>query len=117
MSNDNRYNGWTNYETWNVALWLDNDGANFWEERAQECYNDAQATVNFTREEEATFALSKEIKSEIEENTPTVTGMYADLLNASISAVNWHEIAEHYVDEVEKEEPEEEEENESKPSL
>ena len=23
MSQD--YNGWTNYETWNVALWLDND--------------------------------------------------------------------------------------------
>ena len=20
------YNGWTNYETWNVMLWLDNDG-------------------------------------------------------------------------------------------
>ena len=20
------YNGWTNYETWNVKLWLDNDG-------------------------------------------------------------------------------------------
>mgnify|MGYP003124253585 CR=1 FL=1 len=19
------YNGWTNYETWNVALWMDND--------------------------------------------------------------------------------------------
>tara|TARA_B100000214_G_scaffold181931_1_gene131220 strand:+ start:229 stop:513 length:285 start_codon:yes stop_codon:yes gene_type:complete len=23
MSQD--YNGWTNYETWNVALWMDND--------------------------------------------------------------------------------------------
>ena len=22
---DTRYNGWTNYETWNVALWLGND--------------------------------------------------------------------------------------------
>ena len=22
---DTTYNGWTNYETWNVALWLQND--------------------------------------------------------------------------------------------
>ena len=23
--NDQSYNGWTNYSTWNVALWLQND--------------------------------------------------------------------------------------------
>tara|TARA_R110000803_G_scaffold209198_1_gene278532 strand:- start:550 stop:909 length:360 start_codon:yes stop_codon:yes gene_type:complete len=23
---DNTYNGWTNFETWQAALWLDNDG-------------------------------------------------------------------------------------------
>jgi len=23
------YNGWSNYETWNVALWLDNDYFNY----------------------------------------------------------------------------------------
>ena len=25
MSNDNDYNGWKNYETWNVNLWIQND--------------------------------------------------------------------------------------------
>ena len=26
----NEYNGWTNYATWNVALWLDNEqGSHF----------------------------------------------------------------------------------------
>ena len=25
MSKDNSYNGWTNYETWNIALWIGNE--------------------------------------------------------------------------------------------
>lgn len=31
------YNGWTNYETWNVALWIENDP--FWYGVAKECDN------------------------------------------------------------------------------
>ena len=31
---DTTYNGWTNYETWNVALWVDNDEASYHLRRA-----------------------------------------------------------------------------------
>ena len=103
---DTKYNGWTNYETWNVALWFDNNQGtySFWTEQAQACFNDAEANKTFTKAERAKLALSKQMQAEVEENTPTVTGMYADLLNASLGSVNWYEVAEHYIDEVDKEE-------------
>lgn len=103
MDNDKRYNGWTNYETWNVALWMDNDASEYWNERAQEIYDDAEADKTFSRVERAALDLADAIKDEHEENTPTVAGCYADLLNAALSEVNWYEIAEHFIDTVEKE--------------
>ena len=33
------YNGWTNYETWNVALWIEND---------ESLYNIAKGAINYT---------------------------------------------------------------------
>lgn len=35
---DKTYNGWTNYETWNVALWIGND---------EFLYNTAKACVEY----------------------------------------------------------------------
>jgi hypothetical protein len=29
MKTDERYNGWKNWETWNLKLWLDNDYGNY----------------------------------------------------------------------------------------
>src|SRR5258708_36329 len=60
---DHRYNGWTNYETWNVALWIDNEESSYrqWNEIAQECYDDAKPDPYNTREENAVYELAKRL--------------------------------------------------------
>ena len=102
------YNGWTNYETWNVKLWMDNDEGsyNYWTEQAQEKYDEAEADGTFTREEQATLDLSDALKDYFEQEMAEIqaTGMWVDLLGAALSEVNWHEIAEHMIEDVDKEE-------------
>ena len=93
------YNGWTNYETWNVKLWMDNDESTYryWQEQTDETWKHArenQAWLGSTRKESAAAQLADTLKSEHEENQPEVSGMYADLLGAVLSEVNWLEIAE-----------------------
>lgn len=105
---DTRYNGWTNYETWNIALWLDNDAGSYeyWRERAQSAYDDAEAHDGLTREEIAALELADALRAEIEEGNPVQdASLYSDLLNAAISSANFYEIAAHWVEEVEKDEP------------
>lgn len=81
------YNGWTNYETWNVALWIDNDRGL------------ADEVTSMARRQTKTYELGQEIKGFIEELCPDLgASMFADLLNASLREVNWYEIAEHYID-------------------
>lgn len=112
MSTKKEYNGWYNYETWLVKLWIDNEegSSRYWDEAAQEVYDESEADAHFTRDERATLQLSDRLKSEFEEAQPEVTGFWADLINAAMSEVNWYEIAEHYIADVDKEEEEETEE-------
>lgn len=101
---DKEYNGWTNYETWCVALWLDNEQSTqeYWKERAADCYERSGVDKLFTREENATFKLCKIMQEETEEHNPMagIGDMYADMLNASLSMVNWYEIAKHRIDDL-----------------
>lgn len=105
MANDTRYNGWTNYETWCVNLWLTNDSASdsYWRETAQECFDDAETDSCFTREERAVLTLADRLKEETEEANVSLTDrlngtMFSDLLGAALSEVNWYEIAEHFIE-------------------
>ena len=87
MSNDNTYNGWTNYETWNVNLHIDNSYGShrYWRERAEEC---------------TTSELAEELKWAFEDDMPELDATYGDLLGAALSNVNWYEIAEALIEEV-----------------
>lgn len=104
MPTKREYNGWYNYETWLLKLWIDNEegSSRYWDEAAQEVYDEAEAEKSFTRDERATLTLADRLKDEFEEAQPELAGFWADLLNAAMSEVNWYEIAEHYIADVEK---------------
>lgn len=105
---DKKYNGWTNWETWSTNLNFDDS----FSEEAQECYNEAEAKDNFSREDNAAFTLADRIKETVEELTLEDTSynqqssFVKDILNGFFSSVNYHEIAKNYIAEVDKEESE-----------
>lgn len=89
------YNGWTNYETWCVNLWIGNEESSqrYWSSRARHLLSTVEVVRTFTRKEEATFALADELKKQFEEDAPVTTGVWADLQNSALAMVNWYEIA------------------------
>lgn len=102
------YNGWTNYETWCVALWLDNDEETYEQMRefTKEAYeNPVNNSFIDSVDDRRRIALQDMIKEFVEEQNPLPdAGMFTDLLNAAISEVDWRDIAKHYLDEYEPEE-------------
>lgn len=94
---DKTYNGWTNYETWLVKLWQDNDQGeqDFWRDQAEEC-------VKVDGREHGVTSLAdimKEHYSDASGELAGVTGFWADLLGAALCSVNWREIASSWIEE------------------
>ena len=105
---DTTYNGWTNYETWIWKLWLDNDQGSqeYWAERAQDAYNDAVPDFDWeTKESRAVYDLAEWLQSEADESAESFmadqSGPFADLLNAAIGRIEWREIAQSLIDDIE----------------
>jgi len=79
-----KYNGWKNYPTWNVSLWLNNDEGSYHElMRLLDRYPDNDQAAEAIREW-------------VTECSPLAdaTGMYADILDWVLQIVDWYEIAE-----------------------
>lgn len=103
------YNGWENYETWLVALWLDNDreSYNHVRELAAGCRNEAPDHYNvpdvWTAEETTLFTLADQVRELVESTTPDIedgTGLFTDLIDHSLREVDWQEIASSILSEV-----------------
>lgn len=98
MATDEKYNGWKNYETWAVALWIDNEQST--QEAARQMARDiSEYSPDALNGRSIQGMLADCLKEWIEEQNPlaeTAT-VFTDLLNAALSEVDWYEVAEHYL--------------------
>lgn len=111
------YNGWKNYESWAVVLWIDKDSFSYStrQEMAQNTWDETDGGDDLeTRLSDAKRALSESLKDWVEEMNPLANdnSLFSDLLSAALSEVDWWEIAENFLEDIEKPEPEEPEEEE-----
>lgn len=80
-----KYNGWTNYETWVVNLWI-GESQDFWDD--------------ITSNGDSVADVANMLKDYHIDDNPLADGanVYTDLLGGALSSVNWHEIAQHFID-------------------
>jgi hypothetical protein len=93
--NTQKYNGWTNYETWLCNLWFDN----FDFEEVMDIFDDCQDR------DDMLIRIADYIEQYVEEVIEAVgdkpmNGFVCDMLNASMSEIDYRDIAEHYIDDV-----------------
>lgn len=106
------YNGWTNRETWMVNLWMSNERGDYsyWTDRAEEALararNEENCDLDETRDD-AVRDLADDLESQYavmaEERFGELEGFWADVIGTFLNRVDWREIAEHWIDDVDEE--------------
>jgi len=110
-----KYNGWSNYETWNFKLWLDND------ETVHNYIIDEIKKIKAIGYDAEAYEVSNFLRSYIDDNMPNLNvstrsqskygsmcdkqGFYLDILNTALRCINTYEIAESYLEDLKEDEP------------
>ncbi len=79
------YNGWKNKETWLVNLWL----------------GDTMTTLHETWGDLTADDIEQQVEVFVEECSGDMNGFVTDLLNCALGEIDYHELAEHYEEELE----------------
>lgn len=82
MSTIETYNGWANYETWIVNLWLTNDP--YYYEKLRYVIGAFETLKEQARQLEHCVLSDREHES----------SMWSDLLNSAMQRIDWYEIIE-----------------------
>ena len=103
---DKKYNGWTNYQTWAVKLWLDNDEGTV--ALQQEMLEEARLNWGYIEgdgeiiidDDTTPYLLEGLVEQWVTDNNPLAgtASMYADLMGSAINQVNFREIAARIID-------------------
>ena len=110
-----KYNGWSNYETWNFKLWLDND------ETVHNYIIDEIKKIKAIGYDAEAYEVSNFLRSYIDDNMPNLNvstrsqskygsmcdkqGFYLDILNTALRCINTYEVAESYLEDLKEDEP------------
>ena len=110
MTKEKTYQGYANYETWAISLWMGSDQASY--EHFRELARDVAAFANggpslsANKQTSGVIELAKALRDEFEAGSPVAdqATVYADLMNAAFSEVDWYELAEELLREITEEE-------------
>ena len=103
------YNGFTNYETWAVALWIGNEQSSqeYWHEQAravaERCADkrpNAFMGAAGNRRSMLASMLKDEHENGAEEFMGNQSSVFADLMNAALGSVDWYEVAQSLLDDL-----------------